>query len=389
MDETPATRIAPTTIGLMRSHIRTIIIVSLMVGLMWFFLRNADLARVWEEVRRARWDLLTVGLMLMLGSYLIRVARWRHLLRPVGQTRFSSAFRATAMGFAANAVMPGRVGEVLRPFALARRERLSAAAAFGTIVIERLLDLATVVLIFSGFILLFDPQMPVADAGLLATLKTGATLMGVAAVVALGLVFLAAGDPERAGRFVMRFARVAPGGLVHRLTMIAQRFLEGLAVTRRARPLIVAMLWSLPLWVCVALSIWLVSAAFAIDVPLGGSVILMGLVVVGVAVPTPAGVGGYHAAYQLGATALYGAAVDQAVGAALVLHVFSFGPITVLGLLFMAQDGLKLTGLRTLGTDVEVASAEMDGGTADPSGDLSPNQASILPVQAEDDRSAG
>ena len=87
---------------------------------------------------------------------------------------------------------------------------------------------------------------------------------------------------------------------------------------------------------------------------------------VGVAVPTPAGVGGYHAAYQLGATALYGAAVDQAVGAALVLHIFSFGPVTVLGLLFMAQDGLKVTGIRTLGTDVEVASsAGADRGSRD------------------------
>ena len=345
---------------------RTVIVVSLMVGLMWFFLRNADLWRVWEEIRRARWDLLTVGLIVTLGSYLFRVERWRHLLRPVGKTRFSSAFRATVIGFAANAVMPGRVGEVLRPYALARRERLSAVAAFGTIVIERLLDLVTVVLIFSGFILVFDPQMPIADPELLATLKTGATLMGIAGVIALAFVFLASGDPVRVSRIVMRLTQVAPGGVVHQLTMIAHRFLEGLAVTRQARPLIVAMLWSLPLWIGVALSIWCVSTAFGIDVTLGGSVILMGLVVVGVAVPTPAGVGGYHAAYQLGATALYGAAVDQAVGAALVLHIFSFGPVTVLGLLFMAQDGLKVTGIRTLGTDVEVASsAGADRGSRD------------------------
>ena len=58
----------------MRSHMRTVIVVSLMVGLMWFFLRNADLWRVWEEIRRARWDLLTVGLIVTLGSYLFRVS---------------------------------------------------------------------------------------------------------------------------------------------------------------------------------------------------------------------------------------------------------------------------------------------------------------------------
>ena len=116
----------------------------------------------------------------------------------------------------------------------------------------------------------------------------------------------------------------------------------------------------------------------------------MGLTVVGVAVPTPAGVGGYHAAYQLGATALYGAAVDQAVGAALVMHIFSFGPVTVLGLLFMARDGLKLTGVGTLGTEVRVASAHADGGSSDArSREMAPSQASVVPVRAEDDGSAG
>ena len=74
----------------------------------------------------------------------------------------------------------------------------------------------------------------------------------------------------------------------------------------------------------------------------------LALMVVGVALPTPGGVGGYHAAYQIGATVLYGAQDDRAVGAALVLHLFSFGPVTLLGLVFMARDGLRLTGLREL-----------------------------------------
>ena len=322
---------------------------------MAFFLRNASLSRVWSEVIGARWDLLLAGVALTLVAYLLRVERWRHLLRPIGRTRFSSAFRATVIGFAVNTLLPGRVGEVVRPFVLARREHLSATATFATIVVERLLDLLVICLIVASFVALFGPQMSAGSVELLDTMETAALFAGIVAISALGVVFLLAADPERAGRLVHRLAVWAPGGIVRRMTAFAERFLEGLAVTRQARPLGVALVWSVPLWATTAASIWCVTKAFGIDIPLSGSAILMALIVIGVALPTPGGVGGYHAAYQLGATVLYGAPDDRAVGAALVMHLVSFGPITLLGMVFMAQDGLRLRGIRDLSPSDEPA----------------------------------
>jgi len=342
----------------MTRHIRSVIILLLTVGLMAFFLRNANLSRVWSEVLSARWDLLLAGVVLTLVAYLLRVERWRHLLYPIGNPKFGSALRATVIGFAANALLPGRVGEVVRPLVLARRERLSATATFATIVVERLLDLLAVCLIVAGFVTLSGFETSAASGELLETLETAAVVAGGLAVATLGGVFLLAANPARAGRVVHRWAIRAPGGLVRPLTSFAERFLEGLAVTRQARPLGVALAWSVPLWTATALSIWCVTEAFGIHVPLSGATILMALIVVGVAVPTPGGVGGYHAAYQLGATVLYGATDDRAVGAALVMHLVSFGPITLLGLVFMAQDGLRLRGIRDL--------APSDGSSREP-----------------------
>ena len=375
----------------MRGSFRTLIIVSLTVGLMGFFLRNADLQRVWGEIVGAERGLLAIALVVTLGAYLFRVERWRHLLAPIGHASFTTAFRATVMGFAANAILPGRIGEVLRPFVLARREGLSATAAFATIVIERLLDLLLVCLLFAAFIVLFDPQIASNNRGLLATVNTGAAVAGLGAIAALVIIFVIAGHPERAGRAVERLVRVAPGGLGRAIGSVALRFLEGLAVTRQARPVIVALGWSVPLWLSNAFSTWCVTQAFGIDVPFGGAVILMALVVVGVAVPTPAGVGGYHAAYELGATALYGAAVDRAVGAALVMHLFSFGPVAVLGLVFMAQEGVRVSRLSQLtGADAVAAEdAGQNGPDAEPAPDEEPAPPPILPRHAEDDRSSG
>ena len=71
----------------------------------------------------------------------------------------------------------------------------------------------------------------------------------------------------------------------------------------------------------------------------------MALLVVGVAVPTPGAVGGFHEAYRIGATAFFGADNDHAVGAAIVLHAVGFVPTLVVGAWLMARDGLSFAGL--------------------------------------------
>ena len=110
----------------MRGYRRTGIVIGLTVALMWFFLRSADLASVWLHIRRARLDLISAAFGAIVVSYLVRVGRWQRLLAPIAQVGFAPAVRATVIGFATTAVLPGRLGEVLRPYLLARRERLSA-----------------------------------------------------------------------------------------------------------------------------------------------------------------------------------------------------------------------------------------------------------------------
>src|SRR6185312_370029 len=93
---------------------------------------------------------------------------------------------------------------------------------------------------------------------------------------------------------------------------------------------------------------WAVAIAFHIDVPFTGSFLLISLLVIGVAVPTPGAIGGFHEAFRVGATMFYSAPDDAAVGAAIVLHAISIGPSLLLGLFFAAQEGLNLTGMQRL-----------------------------------------
>jgi uncharacterized protein (TIRG00374 family) len=340
-------------------RIRTALIGLLAIGLLAWFLRHAKIADVWMEVRRGRVDLMFATLASVLVTYVLRAVRWQYLLRPLGHARFGPAFRATVIGFAASSLLPARAGEVLRPYVVARREGFSATAAFATVILERLLDTLTVLLLFGWFVIVFDPQSTGTDLATYEVVKRGGLVVGAAAVVGLMLFFFLAGHPAALTAFAMKADRILPARAARAVATLLGTFAEGLAVVRQPQRLFVAVLLSIPLWLSIAVGIWWATLAFHISIPFVGSFLLTTVLVVGVAVPTPGAVGGFHEAYRIGTTAFYGAPNDSAIGAAIVLHAMTILPVVLLGMVFMTQDGLTLSRVGSLTRDVPTK-----GGTA-------------------------
>src|SRR5215204_6024922 len=173
----------------MPSRVRTVLILLLTLGLLWYFFRNADMPRVWGEMRHAR-PLLLIGAVLITGAtYVIRSLRWQYLLAPIGHTHFGNAFRATVIGFAATFLLPARAGEVIRPYLLARQEGLPGSAAFATIIVERLLNLVTVLLLFGFFVLTADPASMSAAPAAMDRVKVGGLIAAAGGAAALAIAF--------------------------------------------------------------------------------------------------------------------------------------------------------------------------------------------------------
>jgi len=321
------------------------VVIGLAVGLLAVFLRNADLGKVWASVTAARPDFLLLSLVVTCATFIVRAERWQYLLGPLGKTRFSTVFRTTVIGFAASALLPARAGEVIRPYLLARREGLSATAAFATIVVERILDLIAVLLLLAAFLIWFDPGLAARDSKAFEAVRFGGLVMAPVAIGTLAVMFLMAGHPERLHGWVLKAEAILPARIAGMIARFAQTFAEGFAVVRSPGRLVAAMAWSIVLWIAIASGIWAVSVAFGIAMPFTGGWLMLAPLVVGVAVPTPGGVGGFHAAYLFGATGFFGANNDTAVGAAIVLHAISVVPVIIVGLLFIVQDGLKLGGM--------------------------------------------
>jgi len=338
----------------MRAHIRTLIVLALAVGLIAWFLHNVDLGSVAADIFRAKPEWLLLSLATMFVNLAIRSWRWKYLLEPLRPASFGSAFRATAVGFAASAVLPARAGEVIRPYFLARQARyadhttMSATGAFATIIVERLLDLITVLVLLALYVFVFDRDLVTTNPAAMVWLKWIGATAGLGSLTALVILFFLAGDPERIGRTLARLEHVDHTRLAGLRARVAENFARGLGVIRRPRRLLVALLWSFPLWLSIAAGLWAVAVAFGIALPFSGSFLIIALLSVGVSVPTPGAVGGFHAAYRYGATAFFGAPEDAAVGAAIVAHVLSQAPSLFLGLFFAAQEGLNLAGMQRL-----------------------------------------
>ncbi|MEW6319818.1 MAG: lysylphosphatidylglycerol synthase transmembrane domain-containing protein [Acidobacteriota bacterium] len=332
----------------MRAAVRTILVTALAVGLMAVFLRNADFGQVWAAVRAARVDLLAFAVVLTGVTYVIRAERWQYMLGPLGPTRFGVALRTTVIGFAASAVLPARVGEVLRPYLLARREGLSTTSVFATIIVERMLDLVAVLGLLAVYLLVLDEGVRRRSPLLYGAVETGGLVMAGVAVAGLAVMYVLAGHPERLHGWMLRAERVLPGRLAARVAHLARMLVQGFAVLRQPRRLVATLAWSLALWVTICVEIWVVAVAFGLALPFAGTFLLSAMLVVGIAIPTPGGVGGFHEAFRLGATSFYGAANDVAVGAALVLHAAAMAPVVAVGLVWVMQDGLRLGGLQQL-----------------------------------------
>lgn len=329
----------------MRNILRTVIVIGLAVGLVALFLRNADLHQVWASVRAAHPGYLVLSLVVLVLTFLVRAVRWQYLLEPIGTTRFRSVFRTTVIGFGASAVLPARAGEVIRPYLLARRENLSAPAAMATILLERMLDLAAVLVLVAAFVLFFDPGLESRDSAVFSAIKFGSAVMAAASLAGLVVMFFLAGHPDKLHHWLLKAEAILPAAMAQMVARMASTFVEGFAVLRQFNRLVASLAWSLVVWLLIATGIWSTSAAFGVAMPFTGAWLMLAPLVVGVAVPTPGGVGGFHEAYRIGATAFFHADNNTAVAAAIVLHAISVVPVTVAGLIFMLQDGLKLGGI--------------------------------------------
>ena len=333
--------------------VRIAVSLVLMVILLAVFLWNVDFGEVAAAMAEADLLDLVAASAIALFAYWLRALRWQFILLPVGRVRHSSVVLTTAVGYAALSLLPARMGDLIRPLLLARRERIPASASLASILTERVFDLWTVVLFFLVFIV-WPPEMADLDDQARRSLEVlsfsgylvGAGLV-IGTLVLLGLF-----------RYQEKFVEVLtrPVGWIRKswqkpVENFFHHFLDGLRVLQRPRDLVITVIASIAMWYVIFWQVRMTLIAFDIDLPLRAAYLLVTLAVIGLAVPTPGGVGGFHKATQVGMTMFFGIGLNKATGVAIAYHAICFLPITLVGLLCLPLLGVNLREVEAMSTE--------------------------------------
>jgi uncharacterized protein (TIRG00374 family) len=313
---------------------------------LWYVGRGIPLGDVLAAMKSANLPLLLVfSVPAYVASVWVRALRWRHFTNPIADIPRGALFRAQAIGFLVNNVVPLRIGEFVRCWALARETKNSATAILGTVVIERTLDVVTVLLLAAASLTLAGRGGNAGDTGLLA--QGARLLLPVACVPVLGLVVLRIW-PAQVIAIARWFARPLPDRVGDTLEHLLSSFSEGLGSLKGGSHLFWILFHTVVIWLLLS-TIPVIAGIVAFGIDLGPpaemlvtSWLLLAAVGVAVAIPSAPG---FFGTYQLAFNAVlerFGVEPATALAIGLVVWFVFWITLVALGLLVLRTQHTSL-----------------------------------------------
>lgn len=308
-------------------------------------------ARLLGAVRGADPLLLGLSVVAIYACYALRALRWRVLQQNLGPSHFWTIYRLTLAGFAAIFLL-GRPGEPIRPLLLARKENLPVAGLFGIYLLERLLDVASTLVIAALGLLLIGARESDNHtlAGFVPAFRTAGAVLGAGLVTAIiVLVYL------RLHGTVLLESQVKRWQAAHDWKAPVGRVVLGLArgveTIRTWRDLTLAALYSAVHWFLVLLVYRWIAHAFGgplAYVSLGDAMLVMAFSMVGSVVQFPGIGGGSQVATILVFTKVFGVELPLATATAIVLWLITFAACSLVGGPILVHQGFSLGQLKKM-----------------------------------------
>jgi glycosyltransferase 2 family protein len=318
------------------------------VGLLLFW-RGPSLHGIGTAFSAVEWRWVVVAIGLNLASVVVRALAWRTVIRqamPPPHPSAMTVFSAFSVGLFANAVLPGRIGELARVAVLVRklpRRKGLWATLVGTVLAHRVFDLVPVLLLIS-YVVLFAKVPAAASAALLGVVALGATLFA--------FTFFSA-------RVYHRPTRLEGLGVVKRVAVMAR---QGLGVMRTPLGFGIAVGLQIAGWTCQLFAVYTAMRAFGIHAPLpAAGVVLLVMNVVTLFPFWPGNVGALQLAIAAPLRASYGVATATGVAYGFGLQAIEASVGIGVGLIFLAREGLSFAMLRVMPSAAQAEMGEGDG----------------------------
>ena len=312
------------------------------------------------------WVLLSIPVILL--AHVLRALRWKTMLQPIMKAdSVYNLFKAVMIGYAANNVTP-RGGELLRPFVYARQEKVSFTSVFGTIVVERFLDLLTLLLLFAFSLVVFSGKINTALAVVFSQLGSNSeggvdiNLTSLIYIVALFVVVLVFAFYPPVAEFILKVClKPFSKKLYERFVNLFEKFRIGFQVIKEPSTYLRLAMDSILIWVCYGLPMFIMFFCFDFQdrLMLGIGDAFLLLIVSGVAVtiaPTPGAIGVQHAAIRWGMLALYagqGLQSNEAVAYAILTHGVNFIVNSLVGGYYYVREKKSIPNKTAMKEEIE------------------------------------
>ncbi|HEY6873431.1 MAG TPA: lysylphosphatidylglycerol synthase transmembrane domain-containing protein [Geobacteraceae bacterium] len=318
------------------------------IGISAFFLfllfRKIDFTKLAAALGEMNYRYLVPAVLFTFISYFFRAVRWRFLLLPMKNTRMGNLFPATIIGYMANNLLPARLGEFVRAYVLGEKEKLDTSAVFATLVLDRLFDGFTVLLILvvTFFTVNLPPGMEKVQHGLVVGGYVTLALYGMV----IAFLVLLKKQTVRTLALVGSLLKPFPARVQEKVIPLLGSFIEGLRLSARPSDLLLLVLSSFVIWTFAVWPVDLLLRSFGIFLPVTASMFIMVFLVFAVMVPaSPGYVGTYHAACVYGLMA-FSIQKEKALSVALIIHGVNFFPVIIMGFYYLWRDKLSLAEVR-------------------------------------------
>jgi uncharacterized protein (TIRG00374 family) len=315
------------------------LIAGLAVGAVFFYLavRRVDVAQMLAALGRTRYGFVLLSAALMFAAHYLRALRWGYFLAPVKRVPTGSLFSALMIGYAANTLVPAHLGELLRAFVIGKKQDISASAAFASIVVERVVDVASLIAVMALVILVHPfPEW----------VEASGVIMLAGALLAFGVMIASKRYESRAVALIHALAGPLPRRIGRKLEAAAANFLAGLVPLKSAGHYLAVAGLSIAIWLGYAACYYAGLEAFDLVAThhlawYAGLVVLV-FTTISVVIPsTPGYVGTFHYLCQL-SLVMFGVPASEALSFAVIAHVISLAPVAVAGLICANYEGVAI-----------------------------------------------
>lgn len=318
--------------------------IAVSVFFMVLLFKDIDFKQLWSVLAGVDYRYILLAVVCNFISLYLRAIRWHYLLISEKRIPLSSLYPATIIGYMANNLLPARLGEFVRAYTLAEREGLKTPTVFASLVIDRLFDGFTVMLIL--LFTLFTLKLPQGLTKAESVLKTGGVVTFVLYAGVIVFLLLLKHQTVRTLAWTGIVLKPFPQKLSDRIIPLLGSFISGIKMSSKGGHIAAVLVSSVAVWVFCVVPIDLVLQGFGIQLPITASMFIIVLLVFAVMVPaSPGYIGTYHSACFMGLSA-FGITKSTALSIALVIHGIGFFPVIIAGVYYLWKNKLSLNDLQ-------------------------------------------